>query len=69
MEQGFQKKAFRIGLEKLGLIKTRWIQCPVCNNKTHNKIRVNMELKKIAMKTDKKICIGVICSRSLPLGR
>ncbi|NBH32921.1 conjugal transfer protein [Clostridiaceae bacterium] len=27
------------------MIKTRWIQCPVCNNKTRNKIRADTELK------------------------
>ena len=45
LQQEFQKKAFRIGLEKLGLIKTRCIQCPVYNNKTRNKIRADTELK------------------------
>ena len=45
LNQEFQKKAFRNGLRKLGLSETRWIQCPVCNNKTRNKIRANTELK------------------------
>ncbi|MCI9583499.1 MAG: hypothetical protein HFG46_07445 [Clostridium sp.] len=26
------------------MIKTRWIQCPVCNNKTRNKIRADQVL-------------------------
>lgn len=49
LQQEFQKKAFRIGLEKLGLIKTRWIQCPVCNNKIRNKIRADTELKNYSL--------------------
>lgn len=45
MQQEFQKKVLGTGLRKLGLIKTRWIQCPVCNNKTRNKIRADTEIK------------------------
>lgn len=35
--------------EQTQVVKTEWIRCPVCGNKTRDRIRVDTELKKFPL--------------------